>query len=565
MKSGRWSALVRDDRPLKKRLPPALLVSGAISFTFVVFGILDLYVGNSDIFPFLLKDILLPVLLAGLLCFAALAAILLLLRGKLFDVALSLGLGVLLAGYLQGNFLNLNLGQLTGDRIAWEDYAVHSLLNALLWVAIVCAPLVLRYFSQKIWRSATVFVPVLLIGMQLVGLTTSVFTSGVLNQSVSTQYLSTSGIYEVSSQKNIIVLLLDRLDGEYVNDLRNDNPHFFEPLDGFTYYGNNTAQYCRTFPSVTSILTGELSTYQQPADEYFDEAWDNATFLPKLKENNFSTKLFIEKGYTYSDIAQLQGQADNISEGALTYESVPILRRMLSLSAYRYAPHSMKSSFWMSSSVFGQYVQANTDPAPYRTDDIAFYRNLKEKKLTVQDNKNNFAFYHLHGCHDPIYDENVNPIPPEKGTTFEQSKGAFHIVFEYLQQLKDLGLYEDSTIIIMGDHGKSEDSQRLNYSSTTGLFIKPSGSAGTPLADSDAPVSLANFEATVLKEAGISTEGYGTSALDIPSDANVTRRFFYRVNSDKEDVLEEFEIKGDARKFSNWHKVGETVNKYPHG
>ena len=42
MKSGRLSALVRDDRPLKKRLLPALLVSGAISFTFIVFGILDL-------------------------------------------------------------------------------------------------------------------------------------------------------------------------------------------------------------------------------------------------------------------------------------------------------------------------------------------------------------------------------------------------------------------------------------------------------------------------------------------------------------------------------------------
>lgn len=565
MKSGRWSALVRDDRPFKKRLLPALLVSGAISFTFIVFGILDLYVGNSDIFPFLLKDILLPVLLAGLLCFVVLAAILLLLRGKLFDIVLSLGLGVLLAGYLQGNFLNLNLGQLTGDRIAWEDYAVHSLLNALLWVVIVCIPLALRYFSQTIWRSTTVFVPVLLIGMQLVGLLTSVFTSGVLEQSASTQYLSTSGIYEVSSQKNIIVLLLDRLDGQYVNDLRKDNPQFFEPLDGFTYYGNNTAQYCRTFPSVTSILTGELSTYQQPADDYFDEAWGNATLLPKLRENNFTTKLFMEKGYTYSDISQLQGQADNISEGTLTYETIPILRRMMSLSAYRYAPHSMKASFWMSTSAFGQHVQTDTDLAPYKTDDIAFYRNLKEKKLTVQDSKNNFSFYHLHGCHDPVYDENVNPISPEKGTTFEQSKGAFHIVFEYLQQLKELGLYEDATIIIMGDHGKSEDSQRLNYPSTTGLFIKPSGSAGTPLTDSDAPVSLANFAATVLEEAGIDAEGYGPSALDISPDASVTRRFFYRVNNDKEDILEEFEIKGDARKFSNWHKVGETVNKYPHG
>lgn len=565
MKSGRWSALVRDDRPLKKRLLPALLVSGAISFTFIVFGILDLYVGNSDIFPFLLKDILLPVLLAGLLCFAALAAILLLLRGKLFDIALSLGVGVLLAGYLQGNFLNLNLGQLTGDRVAWEDYAVHSLLNALLWVVIVCAPLALRYFSQKIWRSAAVFVPVLLIGMQLVGLMTSVFTSGVLEQKSANRYLSNRGLYEVSSQKNVIVIILDRLDGKYVDAVRKDDPTFFDGMDGFTYYGNNTSQYGRTFPSVTTMLTGKPSFYQEPASEYFDEAWGNATFLPTLKENNFTTKLYIEKGYTYSNIEQLDGQVDNIDAGEMTAQTLPLMRRMAVLSAYRYAPHALKPSFWMPTSAFNDYVEANAEIGAYKTDDVAFYKGLKAEGLTVQNTQNNFAFYHLHGCHDPIYNEKVEYVPEDQTSLLQQTKGAFKIAFEYMEQLKKLGLYDDATIIITGDHGKSGDWMRLDMYKTTGLFYKPSGSSGTPLANSDAPTSLANFEATVLQQAGIDYADYGSAISDIPEGADVTRKFYYRMNNETEDVLEEFEIKGDARKFSNWHKVGETVNKYPHG
>ena len=56
-----------------------------------------------------------------------------------------------------------------------------------------------------------------------------------------------------------------------------------------------------------------------------------------------------------------------------------------------------------------------------------------------------------------------------------QMKACFKIVYDFLDQMKALGVYEDSTIIILGDHGKSMDKTNLDYAVRTGLFVKPKG------------------------------------------------------------------------------------------
>jgi len=47
----------------------------------------------------------------------------------------------------------------------------------------------------------------------------------------------------------------------------------------------------------------------------------------------------------------------------------------------------------------------------------------------------------------------------------------FHIVYEYLDQLKQLGMYENSTIIIFGDHGaRKNDTKPLEHAIVTAPF-----------------------------------------------------------------------------------------------
>ncbi len=82
---GKSEAKKKDDRSYLQRLRLAMLTGFAVVFTFILFGMLDLYFANADIFEFGFFDLLWPALGTALLCFAVASPLLALFRGKYFD------------------------------------------------------------------------------------------------------------------------------------------------------------------------------------------------------------------------------------------------------------------------------------------------------------------------------------------------------------------------------------------------------------------------------------------------------------------------------------------------
>ena len=120
-------------------------------------------------------------------------------------------------------------------------------------------------------------------------------------------------------------------------------------------------------------------------------------------------------------------------------------------------------------------------------------------------------------------------------------------------QLKGLGLYEDALIIITGDHPTcSEDG--LIAPALTALFVKPSGSAGAPLAYSHAPVSPDQLPGTVMEGLFGDREGFGPGYFDVEEGATARREYdFWRFH---------YEILGDGRDFANWRYLGEYSDEW---
>ena len=556
--------LWRDDRPFKKRLALSALVGLALPFTFVTVGILELFMNNIGLFPFTISDLLTPTLLLSLLCFVILTAVGGLLKGWFLDIYLSLEAGFLLAGYLQGNFLNLNLGEMTGDPIDWSQYTGHGIFNTLVWMVLFLAPLIVFTFWDKIWRKLIVILPAVLIAMQTAGLVSTTLGTDFSTEVTNTAsepveaYLSEKGMFELSTKKNVLVFVLDRLDGKYIDQVQADDATFFDDLEGFTYYPNHTSLYGRTYPSVVYLLTGKVSMFDQKPEELFSTAYSEGRFIPTLREHGFTTKLYLGKYFTYSDISQLEGLADNIVNEKMetTIDRTVMLEKMLNFSAYRYAPHVMKQYFWFTPETFQEAVTVKNELLPFDTEEYKFGDRLRATPLTLQDQQDNFMYLHIKGCH-ASYDMDENGYYVEDGTStlLAQTKGNFRLLKQYMQQMKDLGVYDSSTIIITGDHGKSEDVHSLDTYKTTALFVKPSGSPREPLKVSNKPVSHANFQATVLEAAGIETTEFGDSIWDVPEDAQIPRRFLYRMDGGEESVLEEYQVIGDARNFNNWTYV----------
>ncbi|MCL1896410.1 MAG: hypothetical protein FWG03_07685 [Clostridiales bacterium] len=534
---------------------PALL---SACLTFILFGCIDLAAQNSMDMPFRLSEAAPAVFACFAACFAASLFVLPLFRGLLYEILLALVVCVLIAGYIQGTFLNIGLGELTGDEILWGAYGGMMAGSAVFWACMAAAVFALWRFAKPAWRGLTVFAPLLLIVIQAVALVPVLGSSGANQDGIygtewggSEETLSVAGIDELAREKNTIVFLLDRLDEEFVDEIEELDPHFFDSLDGFTKFDDNISYYVSTFPSVTAMLTGHRYYFDGPVSGYFDYAWENAGLMHELKARGTDIKLYMARGYIYDKPEQLQGIASNILVPEYDFDARVALVKLLKLSAFRYAPMPAKPAFWLSPTEFADAIYLTSAASPYITNDFAFYDMLTTQRLKKTDEGQAFFFYHLLGAHDPIrMDENIQQS--YDSTPARQAMGAFGIVYEYIDQMKALGLYEDATIIITGDHGMMQE-DGVSSPALTGLFVKPAGSYGAPLARSQAPVCPGELAATIMWSMFGDSGGFGPTYFDIGEGDPAVREYITNLKC--------YEITGDGRDFSNWEYTGMLENK----
>ena len=105
-----WVLRLRDDAGgkemkinLSKRVKSVLPVSLLLSFTFFIFGVLEMYITNIDQFEFSVWDLLISIAPLFAVCLVVLMLIGILMKAKVrrYYIAVLFGLG--LALYIQGN------------------------------------------------------------------------------------------------------------------------------------------------------------------------------------------------------------------------------------------------------------------------------------------------------------------------------------------------------------------------------------------------------------------------------------------------------------------------------
>ena len=543
------------------------LASAVLPLMIAVLGPYEIFVNNKEEFLFVAGDFLPLSLLIFAAAFLLFFAVLLLLRGKAFLVALSLLTWLSVMSFLQGSFLNFGLDSLTSDGLDVAPPLWLLVLNAAIWLAvgvgIVTAALKMK--DKQLFRTLSVIALATVIGVQGINLATSALVSAANAEEESSAdtedergnaILTDEGMFEVSAKGNVIVIILDRFDVFYYDELVKKDADFFAPLDGFTYYNNNISLYSRTYPSIAYMLTGLEQDFEMRAAEYFEKAYRDNTFFSDLKSNGYDIRLYTEAYYAYRNANVLDGIAENVTKNWKYRISDParLVGKMLALSAYRYVPSALKQCINVSTSDFA----GMTDAPLYVTDDASTYERFREQGVTVDHRGNKrFTFIHLNGCHNP-FTINEKGERVEDGAAMPAIRGVFGMIFEYFDELKKQGLYEDATIIITGDHARAiSDRRDVEDSRVTALFVKASGSAGTALAYSSAPVCQENLRAEIVKSAGLVTEtDYGPAFSDIAEDADIARKYcFERTLEDGTHQIVEYRVVGDANDFSNWSIV----------
>jgi hypothetical protein len=565
-REGSWRFLLSDDRKFRTRLAIALLLSGGVTMTVFIFTMLDILATNSTDTAYLLPDIIGTILLFALLVFAVLAGVLLIMKGRLFDIAAALVLALLVATYLQGAFLNPDLGRMTGGNILWDELRWQTFSNLAIWIGIFTAVFVTKYFWRRAYNFLVIALPCLVIAVQIVALFSIApgltFTASPEETGARRiDALTDTNLTEVAAEENTIVFVVDMMDNNTVNEILAADPRFFDQLDGFTRFTNYTTHFGWTFPSLTEILTG-YGYIDGAIEEFYDAAYSGTTFLPDIREEGYYVRTYTDSLYgTYDQLSPL---VDNVETIEIGVASTQAYKYLFLLSLYRNAPLALKPSLWSPMGNMAGHFSYPPGHKVYSSNDVLIMEAFR-RGITIGDSPKGFTLIHLLGAHPPLcMNERAEFSSPAETSVLRQSMGSYNVVFEYLKQLKTLGLYDSSTIIIMADHGDSVAGSLFPESGgpiVASLFIKPSGSSGTALKMNNAPLSPENLRATIIEQVGGDYLSYGPTVFEVDEDDSTIARLYYKLTEHDTQYgrYTVLSVVGDAKDARNWTVLEEML------
>lgn len=514
---------------LKQKTP--LISAGLfLAFTVCLYAPLSIYASNRSEFWFNLRSFWMVPVVFSLVTFLLSCLLGCFLKGKLYQIYLSLVFGLALAIYCQGNFLGLKLGDMNGGKIDWNLYRPRMWINAGIWILIICLVLGIMIWKAKITQKIVLYLSGLLTAMQfisLIALMIPVFRQGDY-RSLTTPVLTTKGLYEVGSEDNIIVFVLDAYDETFFQYVLDDMPEIKDELDGFVFYDNFTSTYPRTAYSLTCIMGGNIFRNQMQRSEWIEENAKNRLYFDELADNGYDITLYTAADKMISQ--RVKNMTSNFVEAPMRfYNTRTCFSLLYRLVACQYFPDLFKPSLWMNGNEILSTGYIESEDSVYEDSNGKFKYNLDQNGLTVIEGTKQYKFIHLWGHHEPYYIDEWGNEAEETFEPYEPAKGCMRIMLDYCEHLKDAGLYDCSTIIITADHGWGFDSGVIGNP----VFLMKTRNSRGAMTTCSYEAGLENFGATIADLCGADhPDDYGLSILDINENTSFDRYYYQYIYSD---------------------------------
>lgn len=534
-------------------------------FAVFVFPVTETYVGNVNDFTVSFSTLFGSLFLVwggaavavGLLCG------LLPRKGRVIASSILFVSGLI--GYIQSNFLNGSMISWTGEK---ENYSASlvagnlAVLGAIFLVgAGLTAFLLLRRLDGKLCIGVAV-----LSGILLFTQTAGTVYGAVTTERETVRLLTDEGDLTVAEDRNVVVFVLDTAAGKYVEEAREQDPDLFDGFDGFTYYPDCLPVYTRTYPSITYYLTGAHCYFDLAASTWIDRAAEGSTYLSKMYENGIRLGVYTIDPAMVGESLHPYLENSPAGDVPVRYDPFLVARYALSVSAKRVLPYLLKPSVEERLGALNTRAAKEDSSQPKSEDD--FLIALRENGLTVGDGAGCFRFFHFFGPHPGTRLRPDGTMSGYYTSEPEAVRGDFTIVKAYLAELKRLGLYDKTTVIVTADHGDSrlstDDYENENKtldivrSADMLMLVKPAG-ATSGFTESAAKISASDLFATVYDGLGLDPAPYGTPIYRIPAGER-DRVFYYTAlwhDRYGEIARLTFRVTGDSRKIGNYHWTGE--------
>jgi hypothetical protein len=330
----------------------------------------------------------------------------------------------------------------------------------------------------------------------------------------------------LSPKQNVIVLLFDMLQGGFAEDYFAHN-HAAEGLfDGFTFYRNAASFAPFTALSYAGFMSGGYPAGEQIRDgKIRDAIYYKGNIIDDMAAKGFATRYFSTIPYQNdnSKVIAIPGDIGLPRKSDFLLFALTTRGRYM---PYAYLPSGATLVPWAEQE-FGFFSKADArDSFEWFTHNVQVDRNIDK----------GFVWFHSLMTHYPIRFDAAGRFSPDRkpddvnGEVFY----AFSLIEEFLDRLKRLGVYDNSCVIIISDHGYAilRDIQHLPPKGT--YFLTPFGSG----------ISVGQYEPLVMvkKPAAHGALHYDDTAVSL---------------LDLRKSLNEFASPGSGAAFSGFNLLGE--------
>lgn len=475
-------------------------------FMLFIIGPLEIYTGNMDEFIFSVFQFLPIFIIAAVVIILAALILLSIFPDKILKFIISIVFSISLSMYIQNMFMNRYIFQEDGSSVDLSGVKSYTTATNLIWVGIIVIAIVLTLLVKNI-STIEKYISLFLLCVLFITSVSMIITASSKTFSNDHYILDGSNQYTVAPENNIIIVILDRYSNSTFDEALANHPEIADIYSDFTYYNNAECCYSYTFPSLIHLSTGIDPDVSLSRSEYCEKAWhsDRSTeFYNMLHTAGYQCNMYSsEEAYiVLGDLNRLVGSFDNMKEEIPRKDTKLLISLLTKMSIYKYTPYLMKPYFELkSSSAFKDVLVYDKSDGTIEYNMYEFYPELRDKGLSVDNSiQNKFAIMHLSGVHDHTIDADGNYIEESASNMDNTVQGVALSTKLYLDELKRLGVYDNSTIIFMSDHGKIEGD---TFGPQPLFLIKKLGESHGKMLINTAPISYDDLQATVLTTAGI--------------------------------------------------------------
>lgn len=511
---------------MKKVTAPSLL----LTFTLFIFGPIELYITNASNFWFPIKEMLIPLLIVFIITFTIISMLNIFLKKFAFIYTFTFSLGF--AFYLQGNWMQVDYGTMDGVPIDWSSYGSWGITNLLIWCAILIIPTVVGYIikNKNSYKAILNYISLGIVCVECITLLTIALTSDFSKNSI---YVERDGeMFQFSKEKNIVVMLFDAFQASYFQQAIEEIPEAKEVFSGFTFYDNAVGTSLYSQEGQATVYTGLQMQADKNLVENVDYIYINSDIIKALKEEDYDIRYYVlDLMMSPNMVSTIQ----NVKPDSSEVSPVPLTKMMLKITSFRYMPHILKQDFWFSYDEIEALKVVNSQKERFVADDFRFNDDIQ--KMTSGGEEKSYRVYYFKGVHHPYnmtkdveyidYGTSKDDLPyvsdiRDNEMLYQQTLGSVRIMMNFIEELKAQGLYDNTDIVITGDHGWENRYNPL-------LLVKPQDACGD-FTVSHAPISyIEDFAPTMLSFIG---QQYvtGKTIFDYNENDQRTRKFYVYEN-----------------------------------